>query len=90
MSDEQKLALSPFEQQLAELFPEIFKLHLLALDQSKGGAGEVHIWTLVEAVIKMYEEASTGTVFVNYSQGRIDSIKKTVDVIAFKKNRPGY
>lgn len=82
--------LTPFEVQLSQYFPEIFELHILGKAMESGGGGESHIWDLVGELLEMHRTASTGIIFINYNKGKIDNISIKKDVLAFKKNRPGY
>ncbi len=88
MTEENKL--TPFEEQIKQFFPEIFELHMLGKASEQGGAGEAHIWALIGQLLEMSRTTATGIIFINYSKGHIDNISVKTDIIAFKKNRPGY
>lgn len=79
--------LTPFEQQMAQYFPEIFALHLLAKDTDKGGGGEEHIWDLVRELLEMHRTGNSGNIYVSYSKGRIDKINVTKAVLAHSSKK---
>ena len=74
--------LTPFEQQVAQYFPEIFSLHMLGKDQAVGGGGEEHIWELVRELLEMHRTGNSGNIYISYSKGRIDKINVTRSVLA--------
>jgi hypothetical protein len=74
--------LTPFEQQMAQFFPEIFSLHMLAKDPMNGGGGEEHIWELVQELLEMHRTGNSGNIYVSYSRGRIDKINVTRSVLS--------
>lgn len=71
-----------FEQLLAQYFPDIYQLHIL-------GKNEAHLWELLQLLLAMHAKQITGRVEILYTKGHIDTIKQTVDLLAFK-GRPGY
>ena|SRR5581483_7743818 len=79
--------LTPFEIQLKQFFPEIFELHVLGKEVSKGGGGEEYIWDLVKQILEMNRTCSTGIIFVNFNRGRIDNISVKQDILKYRSQK---
>jgi len=72
-----------FEADLKAFFPHIWDLHML-------GKSDANLWELVEVILTMRKEDTTGSIRITYTRGHIDSIRKDIDVLAYKGKRPGY
>lgn len=77
--------MTEFEIKLKELFPDIYALHLLSKSEDNGGGGETHIWDIVRQLIEMRTTSATGSIYINYSKGKISTITIQKEVLAFSK-----
>lgn len=81
-------SINEFEKVFKEAFPDIYELANLAKPLEQGGGGEIHLWTLMELIMSMHKQQITGTITVEYNQGRINHIIKKESLIANKSYRP--
>lgn len=72
-----------FEEDLKAYFPHIWDLNQL-------GKADANLWEVVTVMLEMRSQDVTGRVSITYSKGHIDTIRKDIDVLAFKGKRPGY
>lgn len=80
---EQPEKMTKFEEDLKAFFPHIWDLHML-------GKADLNLWEVVEVLLQNRKEDTTGVIRITYTKGHIDSIRREVDVLAYKGKRPGY
>lgn len=83
MDDAPQNKQSKFEEDLKAYFPHIWELHMLS-------KSDVHLWDLIDVLLKMRSEDVTGSVRITYTRGHIDAVRQDQDVLAGKAKRPGY
>lgn len=78
--------MNEFEIKLKEYFPEIYELYVLAKDKAHNGGGETHVYKVIESLLVMNRDETTGSLYIGYSKGKITKIALNKDVLAFKPN----
>jgi hypothetical protein len=73
--------MNEFEKNLAQYYPEVYALFLLAKEKDSGGGGEKNLYTLIEALVSMNALCESGTLLISYSKGHIDKISKQTDLV---------
>ena len=73
--------MTKFEKDLQQYFPEIYELHLL-------GKKDPFIWLVIEAMLELSQPGSYGKIEVNYQEGKINKVFKTLQQNAMLSNKP--
>lgn len=74
-------AITKFEQDLRDFFPDIFKLH----SYSKS---DKFLWEAVYALLEMRDKDLTGEVTIRYNSGKIERIYQGVNKTAYESTKP--
>ncbi len=74
-------ALTKFEQDLKDFFPDIFKLHIYS-------KSDKFLWKAIYAMLEYRDKDETGELLIRYNTGRIERIYKGENLTANEATAP--